>query len=694
MIAIALFFSIFALYLHTLAPHLAPYRDAGEMTAILGTLGVAHPPGYPLYTLVGKIFTLVPLGTVVYRANLFSALCSAFAIVMFARVFREWMPKWVAIFGALYLAFSNPFWELSLVSEMYALGVLWVAIIFYSMFVRKNVYLSCFLMALGLGVRMDLLLVTPLVLLWHWRTERSARPVLWVSFFGLGASVFLYLMFRSWRNPLIDWANPDTLLAVVNSAMRKNYSGTLDLISLSYARGENFGSSMLFYGQHFIASFGWDGAALVVMGLYRLNKTNRPLLMFFSAVFLISGPFFLFLANMPPNPHSLAIVEAAFLVPDVMAVCFIAFGLAFVFATPWFKPASVIVVGLLGFHAVNGYARANKRHNFYARDYIVNTLRSIPKNAIAAFHKDVQLFSLWETQLVDQKRLDIGLISTGLSGSDWYWDMTKRWNVNHPPRISVKDDGGWAVLRAAGQTRPVVAGYDIDVNDGSFRAKPHGMAMELTEAPTGMAELAPMILPAFCVARGLYIYGKTPDFFSSDLIGDQARAFHSQALSFLGAGKLDAAIYFFRRSESMDPSFPRASADQGYAYFLKKDFEHAVLYYARAIRKSNEQLRLTGEYKSLPRLVNGVKTDLSTYYSQCGAAVDRLGRKEEARAMYQSSINVVDNAQARFNLAITYWNQDWQQVQTHLMRAVMLNPGMTDAQKYLDQVNQRLRGSR
>ena len=61
-----------AAYLSTLAPDVT-FTDSGELAAVAATLGVAHPTGYPLFTLLGHLWTLLPLpGTVIYRMNLFA----------------------------------------------------------------------------------------------------------------------------------------------------------------------------------------------------------------------------------------------------------------------------------------------------------------------------------------------------------------------------------------------------------------------------------------------------------------------------------------------------------------------------------------------------------------------------------------------------------------------------------------------
>src|SRR5258708_548669 len=69
-------------YLATMMPGPA-FMDTGEFQTVTYVLGVAHPTGYPLYTILGKIFgTLVPIGSWAYRMNLLSVLCAASAAVM------------------------------------------------------------------------------------------------------------------------------------------------------------------------------------------------------------------------------------------------------------------------------------------------------------------------------------------------------------------------------------------------------------------------------------------------------------------------------------------------------------------------------------------------------------------------------------------------------------------------------------
>ena len=72
-----------ALYLHSLAPTITMANgagDSGELASTAYTLGIAHPTGYPLYTLLGYVVSNLPVGEVAWRVNALSALANKEAI--------------------------------------------------------------------------------------------------------------------------------------------------------------------------------------------------------------------------------------------------------------------------------------------------------------------------------------------------------------------------------------------------------------------------------------------------------------------------------------------------------------------------------------------------------------------------------------------------------------------------------------
>ena len=68
-----------ATYLVTMYPGLGGGGDAAKFRYLGHVLGTAHPPGYPLYTLVSWLFSVLPVGSLAYRINLMSAVCGALA---------------------------------------------------------------------------------------------------------------------------------------------------------------------------------------------------------------------------------------------------------------------------------------------------------------------------------------------------------------------------------------------------------------------------------------------------------------------------------------------------------------------------------------------------------------------------------------------------------------------------------------
>ena len=131
----------FLLYLRTLAPGLLD-GDSGEfqMGAIL--LGVVHATGYPLYLLLGKGLTLLPLGDPAWRVNLLSAVSAAAAVgVTYLLAHRladrvspsapAWVPRAAAAFAAGAFAVSGTFWSQAVIAEVYGLHALLVALTLY-----------------------------------------------------------------------------------------------------------------------------------------------------------------------------------------------------------------------------------------------------------------------------------------------------------------------------------------------------------------------------------------------------------------------------------------------------------------------------------------------------------------------------------------------------------------------------------
>ncbi len=115
-------------YLLTMS-HAVGAADTFEFQVVAPQLGIAHPTGYPLYLLLGKAFSLLPVDTVAWRLNLASVVyASLAACVVYWTALRLLRQPLAALLGALALGLSPVFWGQAIVAEVYTLHALVVAV--------------------------------------------------------------------------------------------------------------------------------------------------------------------------------------------------------------------------------------------------------------------------------------------------------------------------------------------------------------------------------------------------------------------------------------------------------------------------------------------------------------------------------------------------------------------------------------
>ncbi|MBA3533705.1 MAG: DUF2723 domain-containing protein [Ardenticatenales bacterium] len=126
-VALLLLLSSFALYTATLVP--GPFDgDSGEFQYLPRILGLPHPTGFPLYLMSGWLWSWLPVGTLAWRMNLFSAFCAAGTIGLLFLLLRSLGLRWVAsVGGAMALLLAPGFWRYAVVADVYAMHTLLLA---------------------------------------------------------------------------------------------------------------------------------------------------------------------------------------------------------------------------------------------------------------------------------------------------------------------------------------------------------------------------------------------------------------------------------------------------------------------------------------------------------------------------------------------------------------------------------------
>jgi hypothetical protein len=130
LLAVACFAASLALYLWTLAPSVATlFDDSLEFPLVAYRLGIAHPTGYPLYTLLARLFILLgPWREVAQAVNALSAVAAAWTTALVFLVARQVTRRRLpALLGAAGLATSPVFWSQSVIAEVYTLNAAFVA---------------------------------------------------------------------------------------------------------------------------------------------------------------------------------------------------------------------------------------------------------------------------------------------------------------------------------------------------------------------------------------------------------------------------------------------------------------------------------------------------------------------------------------------------------------------------------------
>jgi hypothetical protein len=210
-----------AVYLRTLMPTVG-FWDTAEFQTIGPVLGTAHPTGYPLYSLLGKLFTLVSWGSPAYRMNLFSAVCAALAalgvVVLARRLGAGVMPSLAA---ALAFAFSLNLWRTANHADPHTLHValvagLWIlALRWGETGDRRTLYALAMGVGLALGNHMLMVMEAPALALYVlWSRPRDLREggAFWkAAACGLlGLGVYAYLPLRAMMHPALSYAHPTT----------------------------------------------------------------------------------------------------------------------------------------------------------------------------------------------------------------------------------------------------------------------------------------------------------------------------------------------------------------------------------------------------------------------------------------------------------------------------------------------------
>lgn len=399
--------------------------DSGELVTAVSVLGIPHPSGYPLYVLLGKLWTLLfPLGSIAFRMSLFSALCAAGACGLLYRLGRETrLPVSASLLSALLLAFSPSFWAEANVQRVYALNAFFVA---WATFLavrwdrgaaegdeRRGGFLAALFVA-GLGATNHTFMAV-------WATcfvafaafsrpgllRRPTTLALGGTAFAAGLLPYLYLPIRSRQDPVLDWGNPETLGSLAAVVTRRDFwgrrflEGPADLvpIAMDFVKG-------------FSQEIGFAGIALVLLGIAGAARSRHRLLLL--PALLVLGNFAAVAAH---GSRSDIFIWHRYDIPSYFMLAWLAgWGAALLV---WKLPRRLgpLILLLPMVMLVRGFRAQDRSRYRIAEDFSRTLLETLPPGTHLAASDDNILFVLMYLHLVEELRPDVDLILQGVSGN-------------------------------------------------------------------------------------------------------------------------------------------------------------------------------------------------------------------------------------------------------------------------------------
>uniref|UniRef100_A0A8D0Q4M9 Transmembrane protein 260 n=1 Tax=Sus scrofa TaxID=9823 RepID=A0A8D0Q4M9_PIG len=384
---VAVFAAVAAVFTLTLPPSV-PGGDSGELITAAHELGVAHPPGYPLFTLVAKLaIILFPFGSVAYRVNLLCGLFGAVAAaLLFFTVFRLSGSYAGGILAAGVFSFSRLTWQWSIAAEVFSLNNLFVGLL------------------MALTVHFE-----------EAATSQERSKIAKIGAFCCGLSlcnqhtIVLYVLC------IIPWI----LFRLLKEKAKSEIGSSMSEILLSQLT--NMRTQLSFNIQALAV---WANICLA-----RKDRQNPPLAWLFTGMFCIYSLFFAWRANLDiSKPLFMGVVERFWMQSNAVVAVLAGIGLAALVSESnrvlntnglqfleWLS-ATLFVT----YQIYSNYSICDQRTNYVIDKFAKNLLASMPQDAIILLRGDLPGNSLRYLHYCEGLRPDISLVDQEMMTYEWY----------------------------------------------------------------------------------------------------------------------------------------------------------------------------------------------------------------------------------------------------------------------------------
>jgi len=687
----AVFTVFFALYTHTMCPTIST-GDSGEFIAAAKIMGTAHSPGYPAFLVVSKVMdSIMPVGTTAYRVNLVSAVLSALSVLLLFLVLTDilgvgtsdsaqsdgvgvWSSIGISAIAAAVLGLSLEFWKSAVQTEVFAMNTLFMLVILYLMYYRHpeksvdlRLYAITFIFGLAMGNHQTIALIIPGVAAWYFMLKKKVNlRVLFIAIiFALcGMTVYLYLMIRSVKNPVLDWGNAENIYNLWRVFTRADYGS----FSLTVGEKVPHDISVLIrqivrYAVNTGEQLTWVVMAVAITAWVVAYTKNRVVVVSTVLLTLFSGIFFFILGNPPFNAMLDGVLGRFYILSSVGVCISFALGLAWIYRKVkhmvWL--AAVIPVFLF----TQNYNSCDWREYYLTYDYGKNVLKTMAlKSVLFMDGGDDTFYSLAYLNFAEKQRGDVELHDRGgLVFSNAYGSDFRSIPRDEKERRRIEVEAGYAKLKPVYYSTfnpNILPGYKLTLCGILYLVESSVSREKINSHNFDYFELYSL--------RGVYDK-KYYDYRSRSLVP----LYFYQA----GVSRSDYTFWDYAWSKYPDAMWLESNIYGAYlvdAYekFQQRNYPGAEALYRRALRiKPN---------------------DISTLCN-LAAVKEHAGELESAKTVLTQALRINPRStEAYYNLGVIYWReQNWSEAVNAYRRIVEIEPDNQRAYGYMKKAEENLK---
>jgi len=417
-------FILFISYFLT-TPSFVTMEDSGLFIMSSYFCGLPQPSGYPLYILISKIFTLIPIGSIAFRvAFLNNVLGVVSCIFIYLIIYHFTKNKLASFLTGLLLGFSEAFWFQAVIAEVYMLQTLLFLIALYLSlkldedFSNKKLFLFSLFSGLMFSNHLAIsILVFPtfIIILWEKKIDILKKFHFVLLFFVIGLFPYIHLFTSNLYSDFFFYYPIKNIEDFFRYVTRFDYSNADVMSTYNFFHGVKY---FAYFVYKCIFNFSIIGFLLLIAGFiigFKIFKKHQ--LFAFIYGILSSSLFLLFLRRMEYTELTREQYMNYQLIPFVL--CIIIAGVAFSFLLKmklkneriYQTVLIAIVIISIGFLFFSNYNRNNLKKDSFAYDYANILLEFLPKNSVLILDADYDTFPVAYVNLIEKKRKDVIITS-------------------------------------------------------------------------------------------------------------------------------------------------------------------------------------------------------------------------------------------------------------------------------------------